>query len=62
MAMTVSTPHSAKQNFISIRFPRSLVHSLRPAARARDTTVEKLIVELVETAADGQLIKAILDD
>ncbi len=58
----VSIPHSAKPDFVNVRFPRSVVHSLRPAARARDCSVERLIVELIEVAADEQRISAILDD
>jgi hypothetical protein len=41
---------------------KSVVQSLRPAARARDLSVQQLIVELVEVAAGAQLIAAIVDD
>ncbi len=62
MAMTVSVPHSATQTFVPINFPKTLILSLRPLARARDCSVEQLVVQLVEVAADDQLIGAILDD
>jgi hypothetical protein len=34
MAMSVTAPHSATPDLVSIRFPKFVVHSLRPAARA----------------------------
>jgi hypothetical protein len=40
----------------------TLTAALRPAARARDLPVQRLVVELIETIARDCLVDAVLDD
>ncbi len=47
---------------VSISLDRNLLTRLRPAAKARDTTVAQLCRDLLEAIARDRLADAVLDD
>jgi hypothetical protein len=51
-----------KADTVSIEIPLAAVRALRPAARARDISVPRLISDLIETVANDGLVTAVLDD
>jgi hypothetical protein len=47
---------------VAIEISIGAIRALRPAARERDTTVGRLIADLVEAVAADNLVGAVLDD
>jgi hypothetical protein len=47
---------------VTVEISISAIRALRPAARQRDTTVHRLINDLVEVVAADNLVAAVLDD
>lgn len=49
-----------KHAYVEIAIPREAVAHLRPAARKREMSVERLVSRLVEVIADDGLVDAVL--
>ena len=59
---TVERPPRQTPDSVTVEVPIAVIRALRPAARQRDTTVPRLIVDLVEVVAADDLFAALLDD
>jgi hypothetical protein len=47
---------------VAVPIPLAAIRALRPAARLRDTTVPRLIADVIEAVAADGLVGAVLDD
>jgi hypothetical protein len=48
-------------DIVEVAIPLAVVRALRPAAARRDTTVPRLISDLVEVVSRDNLVSAVLD-
>jgi hypothetical protein len=55
------SPHQTPDT-VTVEISIGAIRALRPAARQRDTTVARLINDLVEVVAADGLVSAVLDD
>jgi hypothetical protein len=60
--LSTQSADERRGEFLTVAIPLYTARTLRPAAAKRDTTVTRLITDIVEVVATDNLTSAVLDD